>query len=46
MNGLNAYKSNADAGIFYSILDSHGLTQHFNSATLKGGHTLDLVISR
>ena len=39
-------KYNVEALTFFSILNSHGLTQHFNSATHKGGHTLDLVISR
>jgi len=39
-------KSNGEARTFFSILDSHGLTQHINSATHKGGHRLDLVISR
>ena len=39
-------KSNVEARTFFSILDSHGLTQHVNSATHKGGHTLYLVISR
>ena len=38
--------SNVKACIFFSILDSHGLIQHVNSATHKGGQTLDLVISR
>ena len=35
-----------EARRFCSILDSHGLTQQVNSETHKGGHTLDLVISR
>ena len=39
-------KSDVEARRFCSILNSHGLTQHVNSATHKGGHTLDLVISR
>ena len=39
-------KSNVEARRFCSILDSHVLTQHVNSATHQGGHTLHLVISR
>ena len=39
-------KSDVEASRFCNILDSHGLTQHVNSATYKVGHTLDLVISR
>jgi len=39
-------KSNVEAHRFWCILDSHGLTQHVNSTTHKGGYTLDLVISR
>ena len=37
---------NVEAHRFYSILDSHGFTEHVNSATHKGGHPLGLVISR
>jgi len=39
-------KSNVKAHTFFSILDSHGLTQHVSSAAHKGGQTLDLVITR
>ena len=39
-------KSDVNARKFCSTLDSHGLTPNVNSATHKGGHTLDLVISR
>ena len=39
-------KSDVEADRLCSILYSHGLTQHINGATHKGGHTLDLVISR
>jgi len=39
-------KSNVEARTFFSILDSHGVTQHLNSATHKRGHLLDSVISR
>ena len=39
-------KSDVETRRFCSILDSHRLIQHVNSTTHKGGHTLDLVISR
>ena len=39
-------KSNIEARTFFSILDSHVFIQDGNSATHKGGHTLDLAVSR
>lgn len=31
---------------FSSVLDSHGFSQHVHGPTHKGGHTLDLVLTR
>jgi len=41
-------KSDVQAHRFYSILNSHGLTQHVNGATHKGDHIhiLNLVMFR
>ena len=39
-------KFNVDSHRFCNILDSCRLTRRVNSTTGKGGHTVDLVISR
>ena len=39
-------KSNSDARLFNSILESHGLRQYVTGAIHKFGHPLDVDISR